>query len=93
EKGTMIRVYIVAQATKSHRFQWGAYASTIYSLSFGLCIAQPDAFSATSSSGSLHTFFLDAARNGRLHFLLSSNSSTTCVDIFFMCFSFQETDE
>lgn len=65
EKGTMIRVYIVAQATKSHSFRRGAYPSTIYSLSFGPCIDRPDVLAATSSSGSLHMFFLDAARNGR----------------------------
>lgn len=67
EKGTMIRVHIVAQATKSHSFRRGAYPSTIYSLSFGPCNdkPQPDVLVATSSSGSLHMFFLGAARNGR----------------------------
>ncbi|KAM0930111.1 hypothetical protein ACQ4PT_001175 [Festuca glaucescens] len=65
EKGTMVRVHIVAQATKSHSFRRGAYPSAIYSLSFGPSIDLPDVLLATSSSGSLHMFFLDAARNGR----------------------------
>lgn len=65
EKGTIIRVHLVAQATKSHSFRRGTYPSTIYSLSFGPCIDLPDILVATSSSGSLHMFFLDVARNGR----------------------------
>uniref|UniRef100_A0A0E0K654 Autophagy-related protein 18 n=1 Tax=Oryza punctata TaxID=4537 RepID=A0A0E0K654_ORYPU len=64
-KGTIIRVYLVAQATKSHSFRRGTYPSTIYSLSFGPSDDLPDVLVATSSSGSLHMFFLDAARNRR----------------------------
>uniref|UniRef100_A0A0D9VM17 Anaphase-promoting complex subunit 4 WD40 domain-containing protein n=1 Tax=Leersia perrieri TaxID=77586 RepID=A0A0D9VM17_9ORYZ len=65
EKGTIIRVFLVAQATKSHSFRRGTYPSTIYSLSFGPSNDLPDVLVATSSSGSLHMFFLDAARNRR----------------------------
>ncbi|XP_015689521.1 autophagy-related protein 18b isoform X2 [Oryza brachyantha] len=65
EKGTIIRVYLVAQATKSHSFRRGTYPSTIYSLSFGPSNDLPDVLVATSSSGSLHMFFLDGARNRR----------------------------
>ncbi|EEC74153.1 hypothetical protein OsI_09242 [Oryza sativa Indica Group] len=64
-KGTIIRVFLVAQATKSHSFRRGTYPSTIYSLSFGPSDDLPDVLVATSSSGSLHMFFLDAARNRR----------------------------
>jgi len=74
EKGTMVRVHLVAQATKSHSFQRGTYPSTIYSLAFSPSVDLPDVLVATSSSGSLHLFFLDAARNGRrqANILLSS---------------------
>ncbi|KAL6911987.1 hypothetical protein ACP4OV_000792 [Aristida adscensionis] len=65
EKGTMVRVHLVAPAAKSHSFRRGTYPSTIYSLSFGPSVDLPDVLVATSSSGSLHMFFLDAARNGR----------------------------
>ncbi|KAG8059166.1 hypothetical protein GUJ93_ZPchr0002g24135 [Zizania palustris] len=63
QKGTIIRVYLVAQATKSHSFRRGTYPSMIYSLSFGPSNDLPDVLLATSLSGSLHMFFLDAARN------------------------------
>ncbi|XP_066328953.1 autophagy-related protein 18b-like [Miscanthus floridulus] len=65
EKGTMIRVHHVAQATKSHSFRRGTYPSTIYSLTFSPSVDLPDVLVATSSSGSLHMFFLDASRNAR----------------------------
>ncbi|KAF8730143.1 hypothetical protein HU200_017114 [Digitaria exilis] len=65
EKGTMIRVHLVAPATKSHSFRRGTYPSTIYSLAFSPSVGLPDVLVATSSSGSLHMFFLDAGRNGR----------------------------
>lgn len=65
EKGTMIRVHLVAQATKSHSFRRGTYPSTIYSLAFSPSVDLPDVLVATSSSGSLHMFFLDASRNAR----------------------------
>lgn len=65
EKGTMVRVHLVTQATKSHSFRRGTYPSTIYSLAFSPSVDLPDVLVATSSSGSLHMFFLDAARNGR----------------------------
>ncbi|GJM87221.1 hypothetical protein PR202_ga03155 [Eleusine coracana subsp. coracana] len=65
EKGTIVRVHLVAHATKSHSFRRGTYPSTIYSLSFSPSIDLPDILAATSSSGSLHMFFLGAARNGR----------------------------
>lgn len=58
EQGTIIRVHLVSQATKSYSFRRGAYPSTIYSLSFGPSIDLPDILVATSSSGSLHIFFL-----------------------------------
>ncbi|CAL4885715.1 unnamed protein product [Urochloa decumbens] len=65
EKGTMVRVHLITQATKSHSFRRGTYPSTIYSLAFSPSLDLPDVLVATSSSGSLHMFFLDAARNGR----------------------------
>lgn len=43
---------------QSYSFRRGACPSTIYSLSFGPSMELPDILVATSSSGSLHVFFL-----------------------------------
>ncbi|XP_019708170.1 autophagy-related protein 18b isoform X2 [Elaeis guineensis] len=65
EQGTIIRVHLVSQATKSYSFRRGTYPSTIYSLSFGPSAELPDILVATSSSGSLHVFFLGLLINQR----------------------------
>lgn len=65
EQGTIIRVHLVSQATKSYSFRRGTYPSTIYSLSFGPSAELPDILVATSSSGSLHVFFLGPLINQR----------------------------
>ncbi|KAL5583509.1 hypothetical protein UlMin_015951 [Ulmus minor] len=56
EQGTIIRVHLVSEATKSYSFQRGTYPSTIYSLSFGKSMELPDILVATSSSSSIHGF-------------------------------------
>ncbi|XP_010525768.1 PREDICTED: autophagy-related protein 18b isoform X2 [Tarenaya hassleriana] len=61
EQGTLIRVHLVSDATKSYSFRRGTYPSTIYSLSFGPSTHLPDILIATSSSGSIHAFFLQSA--------------------------------
>ncbi|XP_051148602.1 autophagy-related protein 18b [Andrographis paniculata] len=58
EQGTIVRVYLVSDATESHSFRRGTCASTIYSLSFGPSVDLPDILLATSSSGSVHIFSL-----------------------------------
>eukprot|EP01018_Ginkgo_biloba_P036718 Gb_30658 [translate_table: standard] len=58
EQGTVIRVHLVAQATKSFSFRRGTYPATIYSLSFGPTSQVPQLLVATSSSGSVHIFTL-----------------------------------
>lgn len=65
EQGTIIRVHLVAEATKSYSFRRGTYPSTIYSLSFSPATELPDILAATSSSGSLHVFSLGYAINQR----------------------------
>ncbi|KAM0943378.1 putative transcription factor WD40-like family [Dioscorea sansibarensis] len=65
EQGTIIRVHLVSQATKSYSFRRGTYPSTIYSLSFQPSVDIPDVLVATSSSGSLHVFFLGSVINER----------------------------
>ncbi|KAJ4957807.1 hypothetical protein NE237_024918 [Protea cynaroides] len=65
EQGTLIRVHLVSQATKSYSFRRGTYPSTIYSLSFGPSKELPDILIATSSSGSIHVFFLGFIINQR----------------------------
>ncbi|KAE8126008.1 hypothetical protein FH972_020764 [Carpinus fangiana] len=65
EQGTIIRVYLVSDATKSYSFRRGTYPSTIFSLSFGPSVQLPDILLATSSSGSLHVFCLGFAINQR----------------------------
>ncbi|KAM7252655.1 hypothetical protein ACFE04_008164 [Oxalis oulophora] len=75
EQGTMIRVHLVSEATKSCSFRRGTYPSTIYSLSFGPSMQLPDILVATSSSGSLHVFNLGLAidqRSKRSNTLLGS---------------------
>ncbi|OVA09488.1 WD40 repeat [Macleaya cordata] len=65
EQGTIIRVHLVTQATKSYSFRRGTYPSTIYSLSFGPSMQLPDILVATSSSGSVHVFSLAFMVNQR----------------------------
>nr|CAD1827836.1 unnamed protein product [Ananas comosus var. bracteatus] len=65
EKGTIVRVHLVSQATKSYSFRRGTYPSTIYSLAFAPSLDLPDILLATSSSGSLHIFLLEPVINGR----------------------------
>ncbi|XP_073011237.1 autophagy-related protein 18b isoform X1 [Typha latifolia] len=84
EQGTIVRVHLVSQATKSYSFRRGTYSSTIYSLSFGPSLDLPDILVATSSSGSLHIFFLDTLLNGRRRHskLLSSMIPDSINDAF-----------
>ncbi|KAG0475638.1 hypothetical protein HPP92_015324 [Vanilla planifolia] len=56
EQGTIIRVHLVSQATKSYSIRRGSYPSTIYSLSFAPPADFTDILVATSFSGSLHAF-------------------------------------
>ncbi|XP_052180795.1 autophagy-related protein 18b isoform X3 [Diospyros lotus] len=65
EQGTIIRVHLVSEATKSYSFRRGTYPSTIYSLSFGPSKELPNILVATSSSGSIHAFSLGFAINQR----------------------------
>ncbi|KAK6942355.1 hypothetical protein RJ641_027732, partial [Dillenia turbinata] len=65
EQGTIVRVYLVSEASKSYSFRRGTYPSMIYSLSFGPCEQLPDILVATSSSGSVHVFSLGFALNQR----------------------------
>ncbi|KAJ4833113.1 Autophagy- protein 18b [Turnera subulata] len=65
EQGTIIRVHLVPEATKSYSFRRGTYPSTIFSLSFGPSLELPDILVATSSSGSVHVFSLGFALNQR----------------------------
>lgn len=58
EQGTIVRVHLISDAAKSYSFRRGSYPSTIYSLSFGPSNDVPDILLATSSSGSVHVFFL-----------------------------------
>lgn len=51
---------------QSYSFRRGTYPSTIYSLSFQPSVDIPDILVATSSSGSLHVFFLGSVINERL---------------------------
>ncbi|XP_021887319.1 autophagy-related protein 18b isoform X2 [Carica papaya] len=65
EQGTIIRVHLVSEATKSYSFRRGTYPSTIFSLSFGPSMRLPDILVATSTSGTLHAFSLALAINQR----------------------------
>lgn len=65
EQGTIIRVHLLSQATKSYSFRRGTYPSTIYSLSFGPSAQLPEILVATSSSGSVHVFSLELMINQR----------------------------
>ncbi|KAG5225871.1 autophagy-related protein [Salix suchowensis] len=65
EQGTIIRVHLVSEATKSYSFRRGTYPSTIFSLSFGPSTQLPDILVALSSSGSIHVFSLVLAINQR----------------------------
>ncbi|XP_011018091.1 PREDICTED: autophagy-related protein 18b [Populus euphratica] len=65
EQGTIIRVHLVSEATKSYSFRRGTYPSTIFSLSFGPSTQLPDVLVALSSSGSIHVFSLGLAINQR----------------------------
>nr|XP_011471071.1 PREDICTED: autophagy-related protein 18b isoform X3 [Fragaria vesca subsp. vesca] len=58
EQGTIIRVHLVSEATKSYSFRRGTYPSTIFSLSFAPSTQLPDVLVCTSSSGSVHAFSL-----------------------------------
>lgn len=61
EQGTIIRVHLVSDATKSYSFRRGTYPSTIFSLTFGPSKQLPDILAASSSSGSIHLFTLGFA--------------------------------
>uniref|UniRef100_A0A6M2EUU3 Autophagy-related protein 18b n=1 Tax=Populus davidiana TaxID=266767 RepID=A0A6M2EUU3_9ROSI len=65
EQGTIIRVHLVSEATKSYSFRRGTYPSTIFSMSFGPSTQLPDILVALSSSGSIHVFSLGLAINQR----------------------------
>ncbi|KAK4257601.1 hypothetical protein QN277_007167 [Acacia crassicarpa] len=65
EQGTMVRVHLVSDATKSYSFRRGTYSSTIFSLSFGPSKNLPDILAASSSSGSIHLFILGFAAHQR----------------------------
>ncbi|KAK2976669.1 hypothetical protein RJ640_029710 [Escallonia rubra] len=65
EQGTIIRVHLLSEATKSYSFRRGTYPSTIFSLSFAPSMELPDVLAATSSSGSVHVFSLGFAINQR----------------------------
>ncbi|XP_048228376.1 autophagy-related protein 18b isoform X2 [Ricinus communis] len=65
EQGTIIRVHLVQEATKSYSFRRGTYPSTIFSLSFGPSKQLPDILVASSSSGSVHVFSLGFTINQR----------------------------
>ncbi|KAG9455244.1 hypothetical protein H6P81_008148 [Aristolochia fimbriata] len=85
EQGTIIRVHIVSQATTSYSFRRGTYPSTIYSLSFGLSAQIPDILIATSSSGSIHVFYLGFMidqRNRRSSSVLGSVLPKSINDAF-----------
>ncbi|PPD88720.1 hypothetical protein GOBAR_DD14337 [Gossypium barbadense] len=65
EQGTIIRVHLVSEATKSYSFRRGTCPSTIFSLSFAPSLQLPDILVATSSSGSVHIFSLGFETNQR----------------------------
>ncbi|XP_054821366.1 autophagy-related protein 18b [Prosopis cineraria] len=65
EQGTMVRVHLVSDATKSYSFRRGTYPSTIFSLSFGPSKHLPDILAASSSSGSVHLFTLGFSAHQR----------------------------
>ncbi|PIN21886.1 putative WD40 repeat protein [Handroanthus impetiginosus] len=65
EQGTIIRVHLISDATKSYSFRRGTYPSTIFSLSFSPSADLPDILLATSSSGSVHVFSLGFELNER----------------------------
>ncbi|XP_052485476.1 autophagy-related protein 18b isoform X2 [Gossypium raimondii] len=66
EQGTIIRVHLVSEATKSYSFRRGTCPSTIFSLSFAPSLQLPDILVATSSSGSVHIFSLGFETNQSL---------------------------
>ncbi|KAL5714115.1 Autophagy-related protein 18b [Ranunculus cassubicifolius] len=85
EQGTIVRVHMVSQATKSYSFRRGTYTSSIYSLSFGPSLQLPDILVATSSSGSVHVFSLALIinqRSKRSTSLLGSMFPDTVNDAF-----------
>ncbi|KAB2084906.1 hypothetical protein ES319_A05G365200v1 [Gossypium barbadense] len=65
EQGTIIRIHLVSEATKSYSFRRGTCSSTIFSLSFAPSLQLPDILVATSSSGSVHIFSLGFETNQR----------------------------
>ncbi|GER47303.1 autophagy-related protein [Striga asiatica] len=65
EQGTIIRVHLISEPTKSYSFRRGSYPSTIFSLSFGPSDNLPDILLAASSSGSVHIFSLRFDLNER----------------------------
>nr|GME03557.1 autophagy-related protein 18B isoform X2 [Ipomoea batatas] len=65
EQGTIVRVHLVSDATKSYSFRRGTCPSIIYSLSFAPMTGLPDIVLATSSSGSAHIFSLSNTLNQR----------------------------
>eukprot|EP00240_Pyramimonas_obovata_P004118 CAMPEP_0118931720 /NCGR_PEP_ID=MMETSP1169-20130426/7962_1 /TAXON_ID=36882 /ORGANISM="Pyramimonas obovata, Strain CCMP722" /LENGTH=343 /DNA_ID=CAMNT_0006874253 /DNA_START=371 /DNA_END=1398 /DNA_ORIENTATION=+ len=59
EKGTIIRVHNLPQASKVFMFRRGSYPTTIHSLCFSPPCIQPPLLSASSSTGTVHVFCLD----------------------------------
>ncbi|CAM8983985.1 unnamed protein product [Rhodiola kirilowii] len=66
EQGTIIRVHLLSDASKSYSFRRGTYPSTIYSLALAPSAQLPDILVATSISGSVHAFSLGFATNRRI---------------------------
>ncbi|KAK9932073.1 hypothetical protein M0R45_019323 [Rubus argutus] len=84
EQGTIIRVHLVSEATKSYSFRRGTYPSTIFSLSFAPSMQLPDILVGTSSSGSVHAFSLGyfgrSKRSGSFLGSIIPNSVTDALD-------------
>eukprot|EP00239_Pterosperma_sp_CCMP1384_P005291 CAMPEP_0197861876 /NCGR_PEP_ID=MMETSP1438-20131217/38172_1 /TAXON_ID=1461541 /ORGANISM="Pterosperma sp., Strain CCMP1384" /LENGTH=339 /DNA_ID=CAMNT_0043479199 /DNA_START=432 /DNA_END=1451 /DNA_ORIENTATION=+ len=59
EKGTIIRVHLLPQATKAFTFRRGSYPTTIHSLCFSPPNIHPPLLSASSSKGTVHVFKLE----------------------------------
>eukprot|EP00899_Mesostigma_viride_P023236 jgi/Mesvir1/4097/Mv04491-RA.1 len=60
EKGTVVRVHSLPQATKAYTFRRGYHPAQVYSLAFGPEGVCPRLLSALSSSGTVHVFKLDS---------------------------------
>ncbi|XP_073014806.1 autophagy-related protein 18b isoform X2 [Primulina eburnea] len=79
EQGTIIRVHLISEATKSYSFRRGTYPSTIFSLSFGPSADRPDILLATSSSGSLHIFPLGLDLNDSQTVIRKTDKANTSM--------------